>query len=194
MPTIIYLHGFASVGPGAKSNALAAVYGSDYIYAPDLPVNPDNVKIIVDNIVRNVANFPLVFVGTSLGGFWANYFAQLYDAPCVIVNPATTPSVNMLGRVGNPVINFKTGELITVTLDDVAKYVECEAEAAEDFNGALVNLFVARDDDVIDCNITLNRMPYTKTCVVTDTGGHRYDTLWNTVVDRVRELAPPKES
>lgn len=189
MPTIIYLHGFASSGTGAKSAALAAVYGEDHVHAPDLPISPDNVKSIVDDIVRNITNFPLVFVGTSLGGFWANYFAQLYDAPCVIVNPSTTPSVNMLGRVGQPMINYKTGDMITVTLDDVAAYVRCEVEAAEDFNGALVNLFVARDDDVIDCESTLKRLPFTKTCVVTDTGGHRYDTLWHTVIERVQELA-----
>lgn len=194
MPTIIYLHGFASVGQGAKSDALAAVYGKEHVHAPDLPVNPTEVKQIVGDIVRNITDFPLVFVGTSLGGFWANHFAQLYDAPCVIVNPSTTPSVNMMSRVGKPIVNFKTGELFTVTSDDVANYVRCEAETAEGLNGALVNLFLARDDDVIDCNLTLSRLPYTKTCVVTDTGGHRYDTLWNTVIDRVRELAPPDPS
>lgn len=138
--------------------------------------------------MRAATSFPIVFIGTSLGGFWANYFAHKYDTKCVLVNPSISPSVNMAKRVGVDCTNYATGEPIVVTLDIVAQYVALQNEASEMCNGALINLFLAMDDDILDYRTTLVALPFTNTIVVTETGGHRYESKWPAVVTFVRTL------
>lgn len=188
MSTIIYLHGFASKGNSAKSAALVSEFGADAVYAPDLPIDPDDTIKVVSSIVRSVNSYPIIFVGTSLGGFWANYFAQKFDASCVIVNPSVTPEVTMASRVGKLQPNYSTGEDITVTDEIVTKFQKYKDEAMALYNGALVNLFLAKDDNIIDYQQVLQYLKYYNSLTVTDDGGHRYDTKWDLVVNKVKEL------
>ena len=186
---IIYLHGFASVGTGPKSDALRAAFGDDAVYSPDLPLDPDAVETLIDKYVTENTNYPVVFVGTSLGGFWANYFAQKWDAPCVIVNPSTSPSRTMWARVGKTIHNFATGALMPILEVYATKFGKREQYLAENTNGALIHLFVAKDDDVIPYQEVLINIPYSASCIVTEDGGHRYDSHWASVVERVKQLA-----
>lgn len=50
-----------------------------------------------------------------------------------------------------------------------------EQDVSTIHSGGLVNLFVAKDDDVIDSAETLSRYPYTVHTSVYDTGGHRFE-------------------
>ena len=74
---IVYLHGFASSGVSDKVTALKERFGDDKVIAPDLPFDPDEVVSLVYDVVRNFMknrkpDEKLVFVGTSLGAFYAN--------------------------------------------------------------------------------------------------------------------------
>lgn len=187
-PTIIYLHGYASIGNGPKSAALKLAFGADSVFSPDLPIDPTQVIAIVSEIVSKVTHFPIVFVGTSLGGFWANYFAQKYDAPCVIINPSLHPSRTMSTRIGIACVNYNTGVAFDVTQDHVDQYVACETAIANNTNGALINVFLARDDDLLNYRETLHAIPFAASTEITDTGGHRYDALWHTVIEKVKKI------
>lgn len=189
MPTVIYLHGFASKGTSEKSAALISEFGSDQVYAPDLPIDPDETIKIVSSIVHSVSRYPIVFVGTSLGGFWANYFAQKFDANCVIVNPSVAPEITMASRVGQRLKNYATGEDITITDDMVTQFKRYKDEAMTLYNGALVHLFLAKDDDIIDYRQSIEYLKYYNSLTVTEDGGHKYGTKWGTVVGKVKELA-----
>ena len=186
---IIYLHGFASVGVGPKSDALRKKFGNDAVYSPDLPIDPDAVEMLIDTYVAKNTQYPLIFVGTSLGGFWANYFAQKWDSPCVIVNPSTSPSKTMWERVGKIIKNYSTGELMPILEDYATKFGIRESYLIGNTNGALINVFVAKDDDVIPYKEVLENIPYRASCTITEDGGHRYDTNWGKVVDKVRQVA-----
>lgn len=188
MATIIYLHGFASSGKGFKPDALRKAFPECVVFSPDLPVDPDKVVSMIDALVRHAVEFPVVFVGTSLGGFWANYFAHKWDAPCVIVNPSTAPSKTMFERVGKEIKNYATGEKVEVTMRDVNTFALREMEAAELHNGALVNVFVAKDDDVVDYKETLDALRFTKSMTVLEDGGHRFEAHWDKVLDKVKEI------
>ncbi len=192
MTTIIYLHGFASVGSGAKSDALIAAFGQNNVYAPDLPVDPIKTKEIVNDIVRKSINYPLIFIGTSLGGFWADYFAHKFDAACILVNPAMNPGKLMAEKVGQIFTNFKTGEEITVTQEQVAEFDRCRNEAINLANGYLVHVFLAEDDDVIDYQDTLAQIRYHRSLIITKNGGHRYTEHWDKVVAKALDLANEK--
>jgi predicted esterase YcpF (UPF0227 family) len=172
---IIYLHGYGSSGNGPKTDLLVQRFGRENVAAPDLPVNPNQVVAIVNKIVHETKTFPLIFVGSSLGGFWANYFAQLWDAPCIIVNPAILPSEQLL-RHG---VSEKVADL----------YKPYEAKLYGDsLNNNLINLFAAKDDEIASYENTLKTFPNAKFTEITDTGGHRYLSNWNAVMDRIEEL------
>ena len=190
--TIIYLHGFASIGTSAKSQALVDAFGQDSVYAPDLPFNPSEVidlvtKLVTDAVAKS-ASYPVVFVGTSLGGFWANYFAQRFDAPCVIVNPSTDPAKSFAPRVGQTAVTYATGTEFEITQADIEQFAKCVDDTNKLQNGYLVNLFLAKDDDVIDYARTLSVIKHTNTTVVTEDGGHRFDKNWSMVIDRIASI------
>lgn len=185
--TIIYLHGFMSVGDTPKSQALKQAFGDANVISIDLPIRPNDVIKAIDKIVRQVKVFPVVFVGTSLGGFYANYFAQKYDCPGILVNPATVPSKTLYRAIGYNK-NHKTGKDILWTLEDVEQLAAMEREVSTIHSGGLVNLFVARDDEVVSPDETLGNYPYTVSTKVYDTGGHRFEDNWDDVVERVREV------
>jgi uncharacterized protein len=188
MATVIYLHGFASVGNSPKAHALREALIEHTVLAPDLPIDPELVIAQVDRIVRNAASWPIVFVGTSLGGFWANYFAQKYDAPCVLVNPALRPSKTLYQWVGKAAKNYATGENVEVTLKDIASFAKIEMESEGNHNGALIHVFAAKDDDVINYQDVLDQVRFSKSLTLTKDGGHRFESHWGMVVDKVNEV------
>ena len=188
MSTIIYCHGFGSTGSNPKSSALRAAFPNDTVVSPDLPIDPSATLQILTKIVHTATSFPIVFVGTSLGGFWANYCAHKFDAPCVLVNPSMTPSATMSLRIGKDICNYVTGEPIVVTSDHVAQFSKLQDEAEYLSNGALIHLFLAMDDDVVDYRKTVASLPFVKSRFVTTDGGHRYEEKWSTVIDLVKTL------
>ena len=188
MALVIYLHGFASKGESPKSMALAENLVNHTVVAPDLPIDPVEVERIVNNIVESHHERPVVFVGTSLGGFWANYFAQRYDALCVIANPSPQPSVTMAARLGKELPVYGTNRTIRVTETDIAGFLRAEDYLVNNTNGALISLFVAKDDEQLDYREMLEAFPFTAFKAVMETGGHRFERHWYLVVKRVKEL------
>lgn len=189
MPSVIYLHGFASSGVSPKSQALVEAFGSENVFAPDLPIDPDETVKVIKDIVSQIKNFPIIFVGTSLGGFWANYFAQKYDAKCVIVNPSTSPDITMSKRVNQPVKHYKTNEDIVVTNEIVDKFTQYKKELDYLYNGYLVNVFLAEDDDIIDYKLTIDYLEYYNSMTITPDGGHRYNKYWDNVINKIKEIS-----
>jgi predicted esterase YcpF (UPF0227 family) len=188
MSTIVYLHGFASSGYSPKSQALIDRFGVDSVYHPDLPIDPDETIKVVSNIVKNAKSFPIVFVGTSLGGFWAHYFAHKYDAKCVLINPSVSPDITMQKRVNQPVKHYKTNEDIIVTNHMVNRFAELRNECDLLYNGKLVNVFLAKDDDVIDYKDSVTYFKYNNSMTITEDGGHRYNQYWDNVIDKIEDI------
>lgn len=190
---IVYLHGFGSSGASNKVDALRERFGTENVWSPDLPFDPHEViKLVVNFVTENRHNLgKLVFVGTSLGGFYASYFAHKFDAPAILVNPSCKPSDTLRKRLGVN-RNYATNEEFMVELahldymDYMREYINRE------YNGALINLYVAKDDDVIPYEIPLEYYRHTATKVVVDTGGHRFTENWDMVMDRVNEILTEK--
>lgn len=188
MATIFYFHGFASVGEGPKTESLRANFPDHVVIAPNIPLNPAKAVEVLSAAVRAATSFPIIFIGTSLGGFWANAMAQKFDAPAILINPSINPSTTMAARVGAALLNYKTGEKIEVTAEDVRQFKELEHEVGELYNGALIHLFLAQDDEVLPYEVTLSQLPYTATLNVAVAGGHRYLLGWNNIIDCVKIL------
>lgn len=188
---IVYLHGFASTGVSDKVDSLRSRYG-DQVVSPDLPFDPDEVCVLVKDIVYNYFrnrkdNEKLIFVGTSLGAFYANYFGHFYDCPVVLVNPSVYPNESLKSKLGVN-RNYVTKEEFFVSLAHLETLESMRHYVNENYSGYLVNLFLAKDDDVIPYDIALQAYTYPASLTVTDDGGHRYNKHWDLVLHRVGEL------
>lgn len=189
---IVYLHGFGGSGNSEKVDALIEKFGVDNVFAPDLPLDPDEVVDIIREKVfdwydiRNPSD-KLVFVGTSLGAFYASFFANKFDAPAVIVNPSVRPNESLKDYVGRNV-NHVTKEEFWLTLAHLDKLKLMREYVTNNYKGVLIHLFVAKDDEVIPSYEMLNWYQYTASTHIEETGGHRFAAHWNKVVDKVKEL------
>jgi predicted esterase YcpF (UPF0227 family) len=163
------------------------MFGEDHVICPDLPMDPDGVIAKIATIVHENNEYPIVFVGTSLGGFYANYFSNRYDAPCVLVNPSTRPSQTMVARLGLNT-NYATGEQFEVTDKHIALFAAMEYAIEQTQNGGLIDMFLANDDDVLDYELAIQNIPYTKSTTITPDGGHRYDQHWDLVMKKISEI------
>lgn len=96
MATLIYIHGFLSSPLSFKAQQVSAWLSKNrpdiHYICPQLPPFPDQCASILDELIRN-AESPIYLMGSSMGGFWATWFAEHYHLKAVLVNPA----VDVLG-------------------------------------------------------------------------------------------------
>lgn len=190
---IIYLHGFGSTGNNnSKVDALRSKFGPDTVLSPDLPFNPADVQLMIDELVEKfVANRKkdekLIFVGTSLGAFYSNFFGHLYDCPAVLVNPSVYPNETLVKKIGCN-RNYVTGDEFFVTLAHLSDLKKMREYIDKNYSGNLVNLFVAKNDDVIPYEVTLASYKFPVFVKITEDGGHTFKNNWDLVIERIEEL------
>lgn len=101
---IVYCHGFGSSAKTDKVERLKVVKDSE-VYAWDIDIDPrvsiDALTKSIDDILLTDLNGlgELVFVGTSLGAWYAAVLAVMYDAKAFLINPSVDPN-NSLEKYG----------------------------------------------------------------------------------------------
>ncbi len=127
---IVYLHGFNSSPASVKARKLAAFAATlrepPLLHVPRLSTWPSEAiagaRAWVDANVR--ARAALTFVGSSLGGYYATWLAERYDARAVLINPAIRPCELLRAYLG-PQRNVYTGERWELTrahFDDLERF------------------------------------------------------------------------
>jgi len=96
---ILYIHGYNGNPLGDKYDKLRQCYPEAEILAPQHDSIPQNVFHLLDGIASGLDAHDDLIVGTSLGGFWANFFSLRYGVRAVLVNPVVSPvkRLNFLG-------------------------------------------------------------------------------------------------
>ena len=90
-PSIIYFHGYGS-SPNTDKVKVLREHFSD-VQSFSIDVDPDKslpyLEEEIDHYITLSINDerPLVMIGTSLGAWYAGYFACLYYAPAILINP-----------------------------------------------------------------------------------------------------------
>src|SRR5690242_19007014 len=109
---VLYFHGFNSIDKSITVKMLRQnmpqLLSLSYDY-----VNADHAYKEISTLIGKILNIDkdLTLAGTSLGGFWANYFSQLHSLKCVIVNPVLLPSITLQKAVPfSPLKNFYSRE------------------------------------------------------------------------------------
>lgn len=101
---LLYLHGFRSSPQSNKSRILADYVGSQHSrvrwWCPQLPPSPREAAAL---IAEGIASWPretMAVVGSSLGGYYASWVAQLARCKSVMINPAVNPARDLEGYIG----------------------------------------------------------------------------------------------
>jgi predicted esterase YcpF (UPF0227 family) len=69
-------------------------------YCPQLLASPkESMAMVEDHIKRSGAD-QIVVVGSSLGGFYANYLAEKYSCKAIVLNPAVRAARELAPHVG----------------------------------------------------------------------------------------------
>jgi len=103
----VYLHGFRSsprsskaVMTGAAVKAMSNPKNPIEWYCPQLLASPKVSMALVTKHIEESNADSVVVVGSSLGGFYANYLAEKYGCKAVALNPAVRAAHELAPHVG----------------------------------------------------------------------------------------------
>jgi uncharacterized protein len=158
--TIILLHGFNS-GPGNKEKVIAQYLTEnnlqeDYLLiAPQLDGEPRAAIRQINQLIRQHKTGKVHLIGTSLGGFYANYFRAKFKDNSVVVhviNPSWNPSKSLLGEVNKLKKNFKTKEEWVFNenyIDQLAEFEEFINDNLKMYRGKNYTIHLAVSDELL---------------------------------------------
>ena len=118
--TLVYLHGFNSSPRTVKGCKLAAAAATlarpPRVHIPTLHHRPAKaLREVCAWVDANVADrAALTFVGSSLGGYYATWLAEMYGTRAIVINPAVRPATTLANYLG-PQRNLHTGEAWELT-------------------------------------------------------------------------------
>lgn len=107
---ILFIHGFASAGFGAKPTALHKKFGAACVLSPNFPIDTQAAiaqLVFLSPLLRQ--NNSLV-VGSSLGGFYAAWLSYTFGLQAVLINPALEAHILLREYHNQNIKNFKTNE------------------------------------------------------------------------------------
>lgn len=97
---VFYLHGFASSADSTKIAVLREHFsGTDIHFVAESynTYDPNVAHTEINTLIaaNQTADQAPIFVGTSLGGYWAYYFAAKYRGHVVLANPSLFPTESL---------------------------------------------------------------------------------------------------
>lgn len=144
MPTtVVYFHGYGSNKNTSKVAELRTALPGVNVHSFDIDIDPEiaerELEAHIDSMLLDDmhARENVIFVGTSLGAWWASKMSRRYRTRAIAINPSLHPSAS-LRKYGVPE-------------DICAKYSELEL-------GKGIVYFFAEKDEVIDHTETMRRV------------------------------------
>ncbi len=168
---IVYLHGFNSSPASHKAQLLRARLaerGLAHLYAcPALPHEPSGaVRAIEAELARHEAR-AVTLVGSSLGGFYATWFAETRGCRAVLIQPAVRPHVGLEAMLGEQQ-NLHSGERYVLTRAHLEGW---RALALERVDPERYLLLLETGDEVLDWREAARKYEGAR-MVVRDGGDH----------------------
>jgi len=122
---LIYLHGFNSSPQSHKAQVLgrymeARGLGASFL-CPALPHWPEQAIAAIEDAIAQAPNHACTLVGSSLGGFYATWFAEKRGLNAVLINPAIHPHRDLRTFLGVQQ-NLHTGEKYELTEAHLAQW------------------------------------------------------------------------
>jgi predicted esterase YcpF (UPF0227 family) len=145
---VVYFHGFASSPNSSTVTQLRKVFPDLYAARVPFRFTQNAIKDLTDELRGYLSKNAkkgqrVVFVGTSLGGFFAIKMAEAFDCPVVAINPSTNPSLELKQYLGRNEI-YGSNAAFDFTQGDLKSF-----QSAKLKNGPLVKVLVGSQDKVI---------------------------------------------
>jgi hypothetical protein len=168
---LIYLHGFNSSPASHKALLLqahmAAVGLARHYACPALPHSPQAAVRVIDDEIGRHDRRKVTLVGSSLGGFYATWFAEKYALRAVLIQPATHPHIGLEALLGTQQ-NLHTGERYELTRAHLEGW---RALAVEHVDPERYLLLLETGDEVLDWRAAARKYEGAR-MVVRDGGDH----------------------
>lgn len=177
---LIYLHGLNSAGSSAKAAWLREHLPDVTVLSPTYAAHnattaPAALRAFITQArAAHPGDSRLLLVGSSLGGFWAQYLAPPLGAGMVLINPALRPDESLL-RFCGPQRNEVTNERYELTPEQVRAMARYRLARCNPHVPTLVLLDAA--DEVIDYRIAEDFYRGCGTTFVYPGGSHRFEHL-----------------
>ena len=146
----LYIHGFNSSPASEKAIVFSRWCRKNRpgaeVYVPELPFDPLAAMRTLETVFTEgpVA----LMLGSSLGGYYATWLSEKYNAPAVLINPAVRPWEYMENSVPSLQTNYHTGQQYELTADHVRSLTTYEVSAISRPERLLVLLQTG--DEVLD--------------------------------------------
>lgn len=194
MTTIVYFHGFNSAGEGATVQLLRSALPDVTVVSPTYPCHqPHEAGALLSNVIDQALSVDseVLLVGTSLGGFWARYFGATKGLPCLQINPAIRPHLQLAKYLG-PNVNFATNETYFLEQAGLNGYEALTQNLVATKSKITPRAIIFSGDKVINVPQTYGTLKLLGDKVVLVTGGeHRVtEHMIGPVVSNILELRP----
>jgi len=149
---VLYLHGFRSSPQSAKASQLATLFAQIYPdvhwWCPQLPPSPLETSKLITTETEDWPKESMAVIGSSLGGFYATWLAQLYDCKAVLINPAIDPARDLAKYIGEHSVWHDPNERIYFApayIEELRNLYVGELKQPEN-----VFALIAKGDEVLD--------------------------------------------
>ena len=158
---LLYLHGFRSSPQSNKARIMA-----DYVSAkhpkvrwwcPQLPPSPRDAASL---IAEGIANWPrqsMAVMGSSLGGYYASWVAQLARCKSVMINPAVDPARDLMRYIGEQTTWQNPAERFYFLPEYIHELQTLDVRSRPPAGAELV--LIAKGDEVLDWREMADRYP-----------------------------------
>jgi predicted esterase YcpF (UPF0227 family) len=151
---LVYLHGFRSSPRSSKAimtgeavKALSNSINPIEWYCPQLLASPkESMDMVTTHIDQSKAD-RMVVIGSSLGGFYANYLAEKYGCKAVALNPAVWAARELAPHVGM-MTSYDTDEPFDFRSEYIDELRALQVDAITDPQRYF--LIAAKGDELLD--------------------------------------------
>lgn len=175
-----YIHGLNSTG-AFTSGVLSATLKENVIRL-DWNANDtytENINFLINQIDKQIQGDDFILIGSSLGGFYTNILSNIYEVPCVLINPVVD--------VEKAFEKAKTLEFFTnVDFDTIYPSYKV-ANTREKLLPRLV--IIGMNDEILDPNIALNK--WKNKCNLIITKDKHQLANYEPFVNDIRHLSMP---
>jgi predicted esterase YcpF (UPF0227 family) len=164
---ILYLHGFRSSPHSFKARLIgdrlrSLGRGAEYV-CPQLPASPREAMALASDLAGKFPAGEVTLIGSSLGGYYANWLAEQVGCRAVLLNPAVKPPRDLEKYVGvttmfhsDEPFEFKRDYIDELKAFDVQQITRPERYF----------LLAAKGDEVLDWREMVAHYPGAQQCVI----------------------------
>ena len=174
-PLLLYLHGFLSSPQSQKAQQTIKycqqIGFENFIKVPRLSGGPAEIIAMINSLLEAQDKGKLMFIGSSLGGFYATYLAEIYQAPAILINPAVRPFEYWEKHVGEHKSHYSDDvHVVTKSHIDELRNLFIKELTKPDNIMALIQ----SGDETLDYRFAVEKFQKAH-CIVRENGNHSYE-------------------